>query len=716
MTGKRISLLIAAYFTAILPAHTQSPQRADLSLQGYSGVLNVPDAHIQQQGTLAVLYSNQNEPIPNRKLTGWQDNYLFSIGLFPFLEFGGRLTNTVSATNPLPGDVVATGNGIRDLSANVKVTSAPLTSRYRFSPSVAVGVADPSNLHHYFQTTYFVGSINPTPWASISTGYGRGPDRLKGVFAGGEVRVFDWVTVLADYDTKHGNLGTRLSAPELPWLHARLTATVSAPILAPTSQTIALAGGFSIPLNFKEHTRDTTPATLWSVLFHKKSLVAAPAGTASLSNPTRVGLPPSKPASDSIPLLSNPNPISLVSLQDRLIHDGFVNVRVGQQGNTLVVEYENIRYNHSELDALGVVLGLASRTSGGELQDVRVVVRHRNLALAELKTGLAPLYSWLEGGERQPVPVISFSQHPESSKGVTFLTTTANHGALKPSIVIYPSPSLLLATEHGLFDFQLSIRPELQVPLWRGATAVARADIPVAWSPNLSDGGIYSAFRTPKQLDRAMLFQTVRLAPGLVANLGAGKVLTTTNGTLNELNWIVKGGAHRFNLLQAWGRDSGTTRNVLLGSYRFQIPRYDIAWEATGGRFWAQDVGALVNFQRFFGDTAVSLYLKDTLATDKKRYVQAGLRFDFPLTPRKDMKAAPLQLRGQQDWSISQETGITSAGGQTANYISQDVAIVPVTTESLAVYYYDRERLNAVYILSHASRMKESWLHFGNKL
>jgi hypothetical protein len=214
-----------------------------------------------------------------------------------------------------------------------------------------------------------------------------------------------------------------------------------------------------------------------------------------------------------------------------------------------------------------------------------------------------------------------------------------------------------------------------------------------------------------------MLFQAFRVAPGVVANLGAGKILTTTNGTLNELSWIPKGGSSRFKVTQAWGRDSGTTRTVYLGSYRYQIPRYDVAVEATGGRFYAKDTGYLISLQRFFGDTSLSLYYKDIKsATDSQRYRQAGVRIDLPLTPRRDMKAKPLQLRGIQDWSFSQETGIVSPGTQSTNYVKPDAAIVPDTTESLALYFYDRDRLNADYIRTHTARVKEAWQHYRNHL
>ncbi|MEK6398301.1 MAG: YjbH domain-containing protein, partial [Terriglobus sp.] len=515
MRSTRYVVLVLSCLVTGRALYAQAHQDTGLSLQGYTGVLNTPNAHVQQDGTLDVLYSNQREPIRGGVISPWQDNYFFSLGMFPFLEFGGRLTNNISAA------YLVTGGGTRDLSLNAKVSSAPWTARYRFAPTLAVGAADPGEGHHFFQTTYVVGSANPVSWLRLSAGYGKGPDRMKGGFAGGELRVFDWATILADYDTRHTNVGARLTAPELPFIRARLTATLSAPVQSSNPQKLALAGGFIIPLNFKERKKHTDQESLWSALSSRRQRTPAPQPVVASRPAYDPDVVPAVKASVPQPVMApvaNANPISLQVLRERLIKNGFVNVRVGQQDKTLVVVYENIRYNHSELDAIGVVLGLASQVSGGELDDLRMVIRRKGLALIQVEGNLAQLYNWLEGNRIAAAPPLSITQDVADEKWTTFVSGSTNPGMFKPSLVVYPSLTTLIGTEHGLFDYQLSIRPELQVPLWRGATAVTRADIPVSWSPNLAKGAIYAAYRTPTQLDRAMLFQAVPLAPGLVAN------------------------------------------------------------------------------------------------------------------------------------------------------------------------------------------------------
>jgi len=717
-----------------LPA--QEAPHSDISPQGFSGILNIPTGYVQQNGTFDALYSNQKDNLRAVGVPKWQDNYIFSVGLFSFAEIGARLTNTVS------GDMYVNTGGVRDLSANVKFTTAPLTARFRFSPALAVGVQDAEGGASFLRTTYVAASADPLGWLRLSTGYGHGPDRMKGAFGGLELRAHDWVTLLGEYDASKTNVGARLTTPALPYIRARLTATVSTP--PQHSQDIAFSFGLIVPFDTSKAKHDNAAQkTLWGALTAKKvqpsTLPAlepvplpqvAQAHPAASPEPVLVAqsqsAPSPKPAPAAVVPTQEPccqNSVvdlaSLGVLQDRLVKAGFVNVRVGTQGKTLVVEYENIRYNHNELDAIGVVAGIVGQAAGPSAEQLRLVIRRKGLALLQIEAPLLPLRDWLEGDDPARAPTLTVSQELADTKGVNFVGGNANPGRLKPSVMVYPSLTTLVGTEYGVFDYQLSIKPELQVPFWRGATGVTRLDIPVAWSHNLDNGQVYSSYRTSKQIDRLMFFQAVPLAPGLVANLGGGKVLSKTYGTLNELNWTPGGGMHRFQAIQSWGEDntlSSNHRNVMLASYRLFLARRNLALEATGGRFWAQDKGVTVDLKRNFRDVIVSLYYSDSKTpNDSKRWQQGGIRFELPLTPRRDMAARPVQIRGSEAWTYDQETVISSSDTK-VNYINASLAVVPQPTQSLALYYYDRERLNEDYILSHTERIREAWRHFRNGL
>ena len=124
-------------------AAEQTPVHNGLSMQGFTGVLNTPSAHVTREGDFYALYTNQEES-KWRKKTPFQDNYLISVGLFSFIELGGRFFEA-----PRAG---------RDLSASVKISSARLTRNYPLLPVIAAGIQDVSGGAPFFRTKYLVAS------------------------------------------------------------------------------------------------------------------------------------------------------------------------------------------------------------------------------------------------------------------------------------------------------------------------------------------------------------------------------------------------------------------------------------------------------------------------------------------------------------------------------------------------------------------------------
>jgi hypothetical protein len=171
-------------------------------------------------------------------------------------------------------------------------------------------------------------------------------------------------------------------------------------------------------------------------------------------------------------------------------------------------------------------------------------------------------------------------------------------------------------------------------------------------------------------------------------------------------------------LAQAYAKNSNdhTTTNVWLGSYRMYLAPFDLFLEGTAGRFWGQDTGALLSLKRFFGDTAIDLYYKNTETAEKKHWQAAGISISFPLTPRRDMKRDPVQLRGADEWSYGVET-ILAINGQKKNYtVSTSLGINPLTSASIYRSYLNRDRLNEDYIQTHRQRLKDAWMIFQQDL
>jgi hypothetical protein len=166
--------------------------------------------------------------------------------------------------------------------------------------------------------------------------------------------------------------------------------------------------------------------------------------------------------------------------------------------------------------------------------------------------------------------------------------------------------------------------------------------------------------------------------------------------------------------VQALARDSDAHRTLetYLGSYRYSYSPLDLALEVTGGKFWGQDRGFSFELKRFFSDTAVSAFYKNTTTSEGKHWQAAGIQFAFPLTPAKDYKIGPLQVRGPDEWAYSQESTLAVGSQTTNNVLGQSLAINPQPTPALYRSYFNRDRLDAGYISQHIDRLREAWQCF----
>ncbi|MFZ4857109.1 MAG: YjbH domain-containing protein [Desulfuromonadaceae bacterium] len=696
MRTKCLLLILCAvsFFALSVPIEASPPPlpfHNGLSLQGFTGILNTPSAHVTDEGWLFALYTNQEESKWRKKAT-YQDNYMVSVGMFNFLELGGRLFEA-----PRVG---------RDLSAHFKITSAPLSKHNPLMPVFAFGMQDVGGGAVFLKTKYAV--VSEDIWRlRLSAGYGSGPDRMDGLFAGGEFKAHDWVYLLGEYDTRETNVGVRMVIPQFRQVPISFTASAKTSLdYKPGNFDIAV--GMSMPLDFrvKKEIKDTRNAAQSENLEH----VVAP-------EPQTANLEPRTTAPE-------PRTTNLSALRESLIREGFLNVQIGSQEKTVVVEYENTIFNHNELDALGVVAGLSCAAVAEDFSTLRMVIKKRNIRMLSVTAPLTYLRTFLEQSDGHQVlkDHLTVDFNKSNDNNVSFVSGKSNSGMFTTSLVLAPGLVTFIGTEVGVFDYLLSLKPEVTTQLWKGAAINARWDIPLSWSNNLDDGEAFRDSRKPARLDRLMLVQAVKPLPTVMLNLGAGMVTHDQYGMLNEAIWSPGGGDHQFRVVQGWREDDTTNQryDLLLGSYRFYYSPLNVSLEATGGKFWSEDVGGKIELKRFWEDTSVSFYYKDTKGVDNKYWQAVGIQLSFPLTPRRDMNPlAKLQLRGSEEWSYAQETtlknnNVNSPRGE-LNYLpGYGLAGTPQPSTSLYRSFLNRDRLSESYIKSHLERLREAWLRFRN--
>ncbi|MCG8673670.1 MAG: YjbH domain-containing protein, partial [Pseudomonadales bacterium] len=341
---------------ALMTYSTSSAKDDSLSLNGFSGLYNVPNAHVTEYGTGIASYSDMmffnDEYRHNNNIVG-------SFGVLPHVEVSGRIAWFNSHTNFFESEEPEA----RDLSANIKI-NIPFIPEDWFH--LAIGEQDVGGAASFFDAQYIVASKRIGP-VRIDAGVGKNDTtgRLDGAFGGVEFSPFEWISLLAEYDAQDTNTGFRLSTPE-SWLPkgARVDLTVLADSDNETANGKSFYGvGFKFPLGGgftkerpKQHPR-TDVAELSRPFKSVPMHYAASKFGRVKSRKNTVTDTPRNAVHSSISAPTNSASLATSKeIAKRLEKHGFERIDVGIQGNTLIVAFENNVYNRSEIDAISVAL------------------------------------------------------------------------------------------------------------------------------------------------------------------------------------------------------------------------------------------------------------------------------------------------------------------------------------------------------------------------
>jgi hypothetical protein len=631
------------------------------SLEGFSGQLTTPSAWALSSGTAHLVFTNSP-----RVEDATTRTYVVDVGFLPYLELAGRVTD-ISPEGP------------RDLSFNAKL-QLPLD---RLAPRVpfalAVGTQDEGGAATHFRTRYAVASARLGP-VTLSAGWGTGPQRMDGAFAGGALALLRGVEALAEWDAENVNAGLRLAIPlsriGLPFR----IGGVAMSALDRRPRTIEWGATLELPLWLNAGPEGRRPVP------ERKATAAVP--TAEQGQP----MPPADESPARGEALARdtagaPDVLAphvdaaraeargaLGALEASLVRIGFEEVRVGRDGNTLVVEYENSVFNHAEADGVSVVTRELARAGLAD-GDAVLVLKQNGLRLAEI--GL-PVSSPAGRGEGR-----AWRLDPPERHAAWVSSRPRNRRSLHASLVLAPGLRTFVATEVGVVDYVVSFRPDVILPLWPGATGFARFDVPLAWSDDLRDGGALEQFRDDPRVEYALLHQAFPVAGGVWAMLGGGIFRTTDAGGLGELLWAPGDGALALGVQGSWSvNDEGDERRGLTGSGRFAFAPLDLVATVRAGQFVNGDRGATVQLARWLGDTQIGLFLTRTDVSI------AGAFASVPLTPRRDMRPRWIQVRGRR---FGHDVG--TVVGEERNVIRTGLGIAPMSPWNLEASYLDDARV-----------------------
>ncbi|WP_253658665.1 MULTISPECIES: YjbH domain-containing protein [unclassified Vibrio] len=661
------------------------------SNQSFTGVIYTPNAQTLEYGLFRFTFA---QGLPAEGVVQTSDSLNFSLGLLEGLEAHGRIITTNYSAN-----CFVDGCGIRDLSMSFKYQIPNYWSIDNFN--IAVGVEDFGGELSYFDAYYGVAdyTLEDIP-LRLSIGYGKS-DNVLGVLDGSfgsiEYQPFDFVQFTGEYDSAEFNSSVKFFTPEslLPY---DMTASLSYQVYSDhdTHEQAIWNAALSVPL-ITNYTRSRDYARGNGSLMERLALEQGKANNASIS-----------------------------ALITALRNEGFVNIQVGTLNRSVVVSLENRRYNHNQVDGLGVALGIISSHLGqNAAQDIGAASDQFELVmLANQKPVVSVLsnsncyQSFVNGSASCDDIQFITRDLSERLDMVDWKTERVNSGTLDSQIVFSPMVRHGVATEYGVYDYSFAMSSNLYTYLWSGAAIDVRHILPLAESDDFEEGGYFEDSVYENEIERAMVHQFFRLPYVDIANqVSLGLVKSDYIGARSESAWFSQSGNHWLGLEMSYFQHqdekdkngyANPDRQTFLTRYTFSMPEWDWQFNATAGEFWKGDVGAKFTTSHWFEDIEVSASYQVTKFndTDEEQFVTVSVK--LPLTPWRDMSPSVIQVRGNEAYDFN----VTTRVGNDYNYLVAGQGDELVMDNSMLRRYFNRGRYGQEYFEQNRQRIRNAYLRY----
>jgi hypothetical protein len=388
-----------------------------------------------------------------------------------------------------------------------------------------------------------------------------------------------------------------------------------------------------------------------------------------------------------------------------------------EQGTTVLVEYENRRYSHSELDGLGVAMGLTATRVPPAVTHMRFLLKKANIPVFQVSAAVDDFLAFVN----EAMSASTFANTLQTTHAVQRPTTAVlastalkNPSWLKLDVFLRPGIETQILTEVGVGDVRFSVLPDAFMQLTPGTVLNVRGDIPVTET---------EGFRQPlgdPLVDRILLHQTWRLPVGSWSDRVAGLTQfsvgrfevrrghsqgATSNqqevGIANETALTCLDGWLFFKTSLAWWGSSFSDLDnwLALGNIRVQYMPLDLTLSLVGGQFLDHDRGVAVTLSRLFGDTRIGVFLRHT-----DNGSLAGVNLEVPLTPARELKPFWVRPRLPDVFAYAQSTTVFTE----RNVLRSDIGRSLNTGYAVETAYWDRARLFPAYVHRHADTLKQA--------
>ncbi|MGF1819647.1 YjbH domain-containing protein [Vibrio alginolyticus] len=693
MAQKTIKTGIAALSLPLLVSTSLTAQElATLSSnQSFTGLTFTPNAQSLNYGDFSFTYA---QGLPFRTAVQDLDSLKFSFGMFDGLEAHGRIV-----TDDYTSNCFYDCGDTRDLSMSFKYQVPNFWGSENLD--FALGIQDLGGSANQFSTKYAVAdySFDFAP-VRVSAGYGLSDIELgvmDGPFGGIEYQPLSFLQVSGEYDAVEFNSSVKLFTPQgtLPY---DVTASLSYQLYSGhnTDEQNIWNAALSVPL-VTGYTRSRDYSRNNLTLMEKLSLEQNKAKEASIS-----------------------------ALVSALRNEGFVNIQIGLLNQTTVVALENRRYNHNQVDGLGVAMGIISShlgqnavsEVGGDSERIELFMLANQKPVVSVQVNSTCYQSFINGSAACEDIKFTTRDLAEKLELVNWKTERVNSGALDSQLVFSPMVRHAVATEFGVYDYSFAMSSNLYTYLWSGAAVDVRHILPLAETDDYEKWGYFEDSAYENDIERAMLHQFFRLPYVDIANqVSVGLAKTDYIGARSESTWFSQSGAHALSLEMSYFQhvdekdENGyetLDRQTSLARYTFSMPEWDWQFNATAGEFWRGDVGAKLTTSHWFEDIEVSATYQVTKYkdTDEEQFVAVSVK--LPLTPWRDMSPGLLQVRGNEAYDFNVMTRV----GNDVNFLSDGQGDELIMDNSMLRRYFNRGRYGSDYFEENKIRLRNAYLRY----
>lgn len=666
-----------------------------LSNQGFTGVVNTPNAQVINQGDFVSHFDNQF----TNSLRGYDydkkytylENYIFGVGMFKNFEIQGRLSEAPHYH--------------RDLSANVKF-KFPYTHKYL--PNIAFGIQDLGGAANFYDNKYVVLDKEFFDIARISVGYGKVDDslptnrkRMDGLFNAVEVKTFDWLYLVAEDDTKEKFVGVRLELPKSFKLPFKFNSLITSNLT--DNNQLSMAFNLTFPLYETKEYYDRKTTIEYQQDFSQKESTLEKKQILKKSNiPSDID-----------------NDFDLDKLVSILSKIGLENLTIAIHGSTIYISYENNVFVNNDIDAMGVTIGLLSKTKysrfileqtksklpvltiSGDLEKAKEFYKDPNITT-----------KYLFANSIQKIENIELENYKIIFK---------NNSTFNPRLELSPRVITFVGNEFGVFNYKLWLRGKFLINLFSGVnlSAIYNLHLYDSEPENHIYDGFLRLFEDGSYMDSVMLHLSTKILNG-INTLSIGTYNQNYKGISNQ--YINNIGNHTIELkagyfkqfkdgdfIREYWLGKFEKRDFYLAKYSYLLDEYDFLTEINFGKYWNQDKGFDVKFKRYFGDTAIYLsYSQSKANTIFSEQVDkyAGIGVEIPLS----FRYTKSRIRGINNFNYHLKTTVGRADG--TNSLVPGGNVSPYMGISQKTYFYNKNRLQLSYIKNHLFRFHESYVKY----